>query len=274
MAGRGAEGTDDFVDVGFPFTGQVGAEAFSDLEGDVGIEEEGGADGEAGSASEEEFDRVLPALNAPHADDGDVVFFGDFSVDAVGEEDGDGFDGGAREAAGAVGEHGALMFDIDDHRGEGVDEGEASCAGVDGGLGGDGDVGDVGGEFDDELAAFGDFFNGGDEFEEACRVGAEGEAVFDVGAGDVEFDSADDFFFVKAGGDVDVVFGTPAGDIDDDGDCHIFKQRDLVAEEGFEADVGEADGIQHAGAGFDDAIAFVAFAGGFGDGFGDEGAEF
>ena len=109
----------------------------------------------------------VPALDAAHADDGDVVFFGDGGVDAVGHVDGDGFDGGAGEAAGAVGEDGALFFDVDGHGGEGVDEGEAGGAGVDGGLGGDGDVGDVGGEFDDEFAAAGDFFDGGDEVEEA-----------------------------------------------------------------------------------------------------------
>ena len=81
-------------------------------------------------------------------------------------------------------------------------------------------------------------------------------------------------FLIEAGGDVDVIVGGPAGDIDDDGDVHGLEEGDFFFEEGVEADVGQADGVEHAGAGFDDAVGFVAFAWGFGDGLGDEGAEF
>ena len=110
------------VTLWLPFRGEVSLESVEDLDGDVGVQEEGRPDGQAGGAGEQELHGILPALDAAHADDGDAVLFGDLGVDAVGHVDGDGLDGGAGEAAGAVGQHGALSFDIDDHRGEGVDQ--------------------------------------------------------------------------------------------------------------------------------------------------------
>ena len=54
----------------------------------------------------------------------------------------------------------------------------------------------------------------------------------------------------------------------------IFSSRGILSrDERLQADVRQADGVEHAGAGFDDADGLVAFARRFADGLGDEGAE-
>jgi len=187
--------------------------------------------------------------------------------------EGDGFDGRAGEAAGDVGEAGAFGADVDGHCGEGVDEGEGGGAAVDGGCGGGGDVFDVGGELDDQdLLAdrLSDFYH---KLAESGRGRSECQAVFDVGAGDVELDAGD----AVEGGDgsagFNIIIGGVPGDVGDNGAGHFADLGYFFVEEPLQADVGQANGVEHSGPGFNDPRGGIALALLEGDGFGDESAE-
>ena len=56
----------------------------------------------------------------------------------------------------------------------------------------------------------------------------------------------------------EIIIEAVAGDVHDDGAGHLSQERDFFTEKAFETDVGQADGVEHSGAGFDDARGFVA----------------
>src|SRR4030042_1093575 len=74
----------------------------------------------------------------------------------------------------------------------------------------------------------------------------------------------------QAPGHLRVLVHALAGDVDDDGDPPGCPGGSDVAQEGFQADVLEADGVDHAGGGLRDTGLAVATAGVRGDGLADD----
>ena len=222
------ERADEVVDGRATLVGEVLAELGGDGLGGVGVDKQRGADGEAGGAGDEELSGVLPSLYAAHADDGDMCVAGDVAVDAVDEVDGQWADGGPGQAAGAVGQSRGALVNVDGHRGVGVDHAQRVGAAFDGGARGGDDVGGVGRELDDELAGGSD---GGahflDERPEQGWVGAEDQAVRDVGARDVQLDGVDGLVLGDGCGGVDVVVERVAGDVDDDARARLSEALEV-----------------------------------------------
>src|SRR3990172_2990073 len=104
-------------------------------------------------------------------------------------------------------------------------------------------------------------------------VGPELQAVLEVGGGDVDLDAADAGDAVQAAGQLGVVGDAVGGDVDDDGDAPGGPDGGDVAQDRRQADVLEADGVDHAGGGLGDARLDVAAAGPEGDSLADDGAE-
>ena len=76
----------------------------------------------------------------------------------------------------------------------------------------------------------------------------------DIGAGDIEFVGGDAVGLVEALDDGDVVADRVAEDIDDDVAAGIAREgRKFFGDELFDADVLQADGVEHAGGGLNDA---------------------
>ena len=118
-------------------------------------------------------------------------------------------------------------------------------------------------------------FGAGDEIEEHVDVGAERDAsVFGVGAGGVDLVGGDAFRVVETIDDSEVVVDGVAEDVDDDGAGGIGAQgRELVGDEFLDADILQADGVDHACGGFDEARGLVAGHGLGGNAFGDKAAD-
>ena len=95
-----------------------------------------------------------------------------------------------------------------------------------------------------------------DQILERAGIGAEGHAAgVDVGAGDVELVGGDAFGLVEPLDDGEVVADGVAEDVDDDlaaGDSALSGGQ-LSLDEFFDADVLQADGVEHAGRGLDNA---------------------
>ncbi len=202
------------------------------------------------------------------AEDGERDGLGDL----VDHADGDGLDGGAGEAAGDVGDAGAAGLGVEGE--EGVDEGEGVGAGVGGGAGHEGDGGDVGGELDDD-GAVGDGAGAADELVEERGVGAEDHAaVGGVGAGGVELVEVDAGGVVEDADNLDAVLDGKAEDVSDDAEAgDAAEAGHLLLDEGVDAHILEADGVDHAGGCLDDAGRGVAGHGSAGEILGDEGAD-
>lgn len=197
------DAADDFVDVGDAVGVEPGVDAVDDFYGDGGVEEVGGADLDGGGAYHKEFEGVGGVTDAAESYDGDVDGLGYLADHA----EGDGLDAGTADASGTDAEVGAAALDVDAHAHKGVDKGDGVGAfGLDS-TGDGGDVGDVGGELDDEgfvVSGTDGFYDRGGAF----TAGAEGHAaVTDIGAGDIELDGVDMFEGVDAGGALGIVFG-------------------------------------------------------------------
>ncbi len=91
-------------------------------------------------------------------------------------------------------------------------------------------------------------------------VGAEDHAaVAGVGAARVELIHGDAGGVVKGLNDLEAVIDGEAEDVcDDDGAGHSLQLGKLFGDEGTDAHVLQADGVDHAGGGFDDAGGGVA----------------
>ena len=122
---------------------------------------------------------------------------------------------------------------------------------------------------------FATFFDLVHQVFERAGVGAEGHAAgMHVGAGDVELVGGDAFGVVEALDDRVVVADGVAEDVDDDFAGGIAaERRQLFLDEVVDADVLQADGVQHAGGGLDDARRGMAGHGFERDALGDEGAD-
>jgi len=106
------------------------------------------------------------------------------------------------------------------------------------------------------------------------RIAAELHATFfDVGAGDVEFVGGDAFGVFEALDYLDVVIEAVAEDVDDEMGVVFSQQWKLGFEERLDADVLQADGVEHAGGSFAETGSGGAFDGFEGEALGDEAAE-
>ncbi len=230
----------------------------------------GCADLDGGGSCHHELGGVFGAEDAAHAYDGDA----DGSGDVVDHADCDRFDRGAGEASGDVGDAGAAGLDVDGEGDEGIDEGDCVGSGVGGDTGHLTYVGDVGGELDHEGTLRGSLGTG-DELVEERGIGAEDHAaVAGVRAAGVELVHGDAGGVVKRADDFEAVLDGEAKDVGDDDDVFdVLELGELFGDEGPDAHVLEADGVDHAGGGFDDAGRGVAGHGLTGEALGDEGSD-
>ena len=114
-----------------------------------------------------------------------------------------------------------------------------------------------------------------DEVLERAGIGAEGHSAgVNVGAGDVEFVGGDAFRIVETRDDLEIVADRVAENVDDDFALGVaLHRREFLCEVVDDADILQADGVQHAGRGLDDARRGVAGHGFKRDTLGDEGAQ-
>jgi len=236
----------------------------------AGIGVAGGAYLDGGGSGHHELGGVFGCEDAAHAYDGDANGLGD----VVDHADGDGLDGGAGEASGDVGDTGAAGFHVDGEGDEGVDERDDVGTGVGGDTGHLADAGDVGGELDHE-GAMGCALGAGDELVEERGVCAEDHAaVAGVGAAGIELVHGDAGGVVEGADNFEAVFDGEAEDVGDDDDVlHALELWKLFGDEGTDAHVLEADGVDHASGGLDDARRGIAGHGLAGEALGDEGSD-
>ena len=122
-------------------------EAVGDVFDGAGVGVAGGAYLDGGGTGDHEFDGVLGADDAAHADDGEALRRSGGLVDHA---DGDGLDRRAGEAAGDVGDAWTAGLDVDGQGEEGVDEGDGVGTAIFHDSRHEGDAGDVGRELDHE----------------------------------------------------------------------------------------------------------------------------
>ena len=156
---------------------------------------------------------------------------------------------------------GPAVLDVDGHGGEGVDHAQGVGPGLDGGAGRGGDVRDVGRELDDQdVLACTTLRTAAVILADLHRVDAELDAaVLDVGAGDVQLHAADDRRPPPAPRRPrrNPRSSSPAT-LTKTGRPSFSSSGHLLAEERLQPDVGQADGVEHARAGLDDALVLVA----------------
>src|SRR5205814_10196183 len=125
-------------DVFDAFLYQPGTHALHDVDGGAGVADVGGADLDGAGSGHEEFDGVVAGGDAAHADNGDVgMAVAQGAGDFLNHTQGDGHDGGAGEAAGAVAEDRFAGCNVYSEAGEGVDERDGVGSGI-GSCDGDG----------------------------------------------------------------------------------------------------------------------------------------
>ena len=250
--------------------GTPALEAVGDVFHSAGVGIAGCADLDGGGSGHHELGGIFGTEDAAHAYDREA----DGTEYVVNHADGDGFDGGAGEASGDVGDAGAAGFDVDGEGDEGIDEGDGVGTGVGGDAGHLADAGDVGGELDHE-GATGGALGAGDELVEERGVRAEDHAAMaGVGAAGVELVHGDAGGVVEGADDFKAIFDGEAEDVGDDDDVFdVLELGEFFGDEGADAHVLEADGVDHAGGGFDDAGRGVSSHGLAGEALGDEGAD-
>ncbi len=221
------------------------------------------ADADNGGAGHEHFDGVLAVADAAGADDRCV---GAGFAGVVNGFEGDWFEGGAADAAAAVGEDGLAAEWVKDEAGHRIDGAERVGAGVGRGLGDATDAGNVGGEFDDDgdgLPCDGLLYVAGDG---GGGVGAGGEgfaeAVLDVGAGDVDLEKVG-IGRGDATSDVSEFGGRAGKDTGNDGYAPRLEARFRLPEQPdflIDTRVRQTDRIEEAAAPVDAGGVDVAFA--------------
>jgi len=158
------------------------------------------------------------------------------------------------EASSDVGQAGTAGLWVDGHGQKGIGNADRIGPGAGGDPGHVGDGGYVGRELDDERAG-GDFVGLANKIFERAGVGAEDHVIgVDVGAGDVQLVGGDAFGLVEPLDDRNVLAHRVTEDVDDDVAARVSaERRQLAGDEVFDAHVLEADGVQHAGGGLDNA---------------------
>ena len=98
--------------------------------------------------------------------------------------------------------------------------------------------------------------DGADHVERAVQAAAERDAAFlDVRAGDVQLERVHAFGIGEDARQLDVLVERAAADVDDDGRAEPAQLGQLLGDEAVDADALQADGVEHAGRRFDDALA-------------------
>mgnify|MGYP001693751012 CR=1 FL=1 len=249
---------------------QPGFHLFGDALRAVRRDEAGGADLDGAGAAQHEFKGVRCAHDAADADDRQADGAGDLPDHAQRDR----LDRRAGEAAGDVGEHRAAALQIDGHANQRVDQRQRIRAGVGAGFRHDDDVGDIGRELDDQRL-FRGLAAGGNDARGAGRISAEGDAtVFDVRARDVDFQAGDFGQCVEARRHFRVFADIVSEKVGDAGRINAADERQLFFDKGIDADVLQADGVEHAGGRFGRARRRIAGTWARRQSLGDVGADF
>ena len=139
---------------------------------------------DSGGAAHEKLDGVVGIHNPSQTDDGDAHSFGHL----VHHAQSDGLDARAGKSARSDAQPGASALDVDAHAHEGVDERNAVGALSFDSASNFGDVGDIGGKFDNQGLRIGRPHGSDDGSSSGTRYTKGHAAVVHVGTGDIEFD--------------------------------------------------------------------------------------
>ena len=141
-----SDDSDDVVQVADAVAVAPFVDAVDDFKSDGGIDEVGRTDLDGSGAAHEKLDGVVGIHNPPQTDDGDTHGFGHL----VHHAQSDGLDARAGKSARSDAQPGASTLDVDAHAHEGVDERNAVGALSFDSASNFGDVGDIGGKFDNQ----------------------------------------------------------------------------------------------------------------------------
>src|SRR6185437_7529579 len=169
---------------------QISCDAAIDRMADQRFIEQRRADPDGRGAGDEKLQRIGCADDTALADDRNAARPGDF-VDLFHLQQRDRLDGGARQTALHVGEHGGTAVNVDRHAGHGVDDRQRIAAGFDAHAGALANVGLIGRELGDEgllrCPPAGCY--------DACRhlrdIAELDAALLDVGTRDIDLDGID-----------------------------------------------------------------------------------
>ena len=220
-----------------------------------GIDEVGRAHLHGGRAGNHELERVGRRRDAAHADHRNLHR----APALVDHAHRDRPDRRAAQAADDVRELRAPGFDVDRHRQERVHERHGIGAGILGGLGERGHVGDVRRELRDHRQAR-HLLHRADDVERAVQAAAERDAaLLDVRAGDVQLERVHAFRIRQDSRELDVLVQRAAADVDDVGGAEPPQLRQLLGDVSMDADPLQADGVEHSRRRLDDALRRMSF---------------
>ena len=223
---------------------------------DERIDEVGRADLHGGRARDHELEDIGRAVDAAHADDREL--HGPPAL--VDHAHGNRADRRAAQSADDVRELRPARLDVDGHRQERVHERDRIGAGLFRGARERRHVGHVRRQLGDDRQRR-DLADGADDGVRAGEAAAERDAAFlDVGARDVQLEGGDALRVAQDARELDILVDRRPADVDEDDRAAIAELGQFLAHEAVHADALQADRVQHARRGFDDAGRRVAFA--------------
>ena len=224
---------------------QGGRQGIEHLDRNRGVVKVRGADLNGRGPRDEEIHDVVDRGDAADADDRYPHRLGRLKD----RPQGDRLDGGAAQSAHHPPQLRAPPPPVDGHAQAGVDQGDGVAASGLGRAGNAGDIGHVGRQLGDHRHAA-RFADAGHHGLAHRRIGAEIDSAADIGTGDIQFQGIHAGQAIEPGRHVDELLLALARDADDDLRAQPGQIGQQMGDERLDAVVIQADGIEHAAAGF------------------------